>query len=44
MTGIEVNTVDGFQGWEKDVIILSCVKSLENQSNRLSKIGFLDDS
>jgi senataxin len=33
---IEINTVDGFQGREKDVIIFSCVRSGD-------RIGFLDD-
>ncbi|XP_017790018.1 PREDICTED: probable helicase senataxin [Habropoda laboriosa] len=32
---IEVNTVDGFQGQERDVVIMSCVRS--------QKIGFLSD-
>jgi senataxin len=33
---VEINTVDGFQGREKDAIIFSCVRSEES-------IGFLDD-
>lgn len=33
------NTVDGFQGQEKDIIILSCVRSGAN----LQSIGFLKD-
>ena len=32
---IEVNTVDGFQGREKDVILFSCVRTY--------RIGFLSD-
>lgn len=32
------NTVDGFQGQEKDIIILSCVRS-----GNLRSIGFLKD-
>ncbi|WVN90408.1 uncharacterized protein L203_105644 [Cryptococcus depauperatus CBS 7841] len=36
---VEFNTVDGFQGQEKDIIILSCVRSGPN----LHRIGFLKD-
>ncbi|EIW69108.1 hypothetical protein TREMEDRAFT_31469 [Tremella mesenterica DSM 1558] len=39
MEMIEFNTVDGFQGQEKDIIILSCVRSGPN----LRTIGFLRD-
>jgi superfamily I DNA and/or RNA helicase len=34
---IEINTVDGFQGREKDVVIISCVRTSR------SNIGFLSD-
>lgn len=38
MPDIEVKTVDGFQGREKEVIIISLVRS-----NPDEEIGFLDD-
>jgi senataxin len=42
---VEVNTVDGFQGREKDVIIFSCVRSYtkDDPNHKNKSIGFLDD-
>jgi len=37
--GLEIKSVDGYQGREKEVIVLSCVRS-----NPEGEFGFLDDS
>ena len=39
---IPINTVDGFQGKENDIIFLSCVKSLNSSGGKMG-IGFLKD-
>jgi predicted DNA helicase len=39
ITDVEIKTVDGFQGREKEVIIISLVRSNPNE-----EIGFLDDT
>lgn len=40
LSKIDINTVDGFQGQEKDIIILSCVRGGPEQEG----IGFLKDT
>jgi len=40
---VQVSTVDGFQGSEKDIIILSCVRSKWAGSKVSNDIGFLKD-
>ncbi|KAK7208424.1 SEN1 N terminal-domain-containing protein [Myxozyma melibiosi] len=39
--GIDFNTIDGFQGQEKDIIILSCVRAQPAGSGR--GVGFISD-
>jgi len=40
---LQVSTVDGFQGCEKDIIILSCVRSKWTGRPAKNDIGFLKD-
>lgn len=40
---IAVNTVDAFQGQEKDIIIFSAVRANPNPGTRENVIGFLSD-
>ncbi|KAF5360948.1 hypothetical protein D9756_004803 [Leucocoprinus leucothites] len=40
LSSVDFNTVDGFQGQEKDIIILSCVRA----GPGLQNIGFLSDT
>lgn len=37
---VDFNSIDGFQGQEKDIIIMSCVRASDSHSN---SIGFLSD-
>lgn len=44
VAAIDINTVDGFQGQEKDIIIFSCVRGGKEDSNESKGgIGFLKD-
>lgn len=40
---IEFNSIDGFQGQEKEVIILSCVRAGRN-SDKVRSVGFVGDA
>jgi len=40
---VQISTVDGFQGAEKDIIILSCVRSRWFGQRNATNIGFLKD-
>jgi superfamily I DNA and/or RNA helicase len=40
---LQISTVDGFQGSEKDIIILSCVRSKWHREESSNEIGFLKD-
>ena len=40
----EVSTVDGFQGRETDIIVISCVRSFDaNRRGKFGNLGFLQD-
>ncbi|KAI8461259.1 SEN1 N terminal-domain-containing protein [Phakopsora pachyrhizi] len=43
-SALDINTVDGFQGQEKDIIILSCVRASNNGLVSEGGIGFLKDT
>ena len=38
----QINTIDAFQGQEKDIVIFNCVRS-NNDYNLYSSLGFLND-
>jgi senataxin len=42
LDAVEISTVDGFQGREKDIIIMSCVRA-SSSTNKSDGIGFLND-
>lgn len=39
---VEVNTIDGFQGQERDIIVISAVRAFDEFSGLASKVGFLN--
>jgi superfamily I DNA and/or RNA helicase len=43
MNDVEISTIDGFQGREKDIIIFSCVRSHPRGTSGASAIGFLKE-
>ncbi len=46
-TGANISTIDGYQGQERDIIILSCVRPTENRKSTTSDgrdiVGFMTD-
>ncbi|KAI4477910.1 hypothetical protein M0804_012390 [Polistes exclamans] len=40
---IEVNTVDQYQGRDKDIIFYSCTKSVQKKSDKVQDTGILED-
>jgi len=39
---VEINTVDAFQGSEKDIMVFNCVRS-NNIKNEIGSLGFVTD-
>lgn len=42
-SSIDFNSIDGFQGQEKDIIIFSCVRASNTSSGQSQSVGFVGD-